>query len=323
MPENDKVARMFEEPRLVASGGPKLATYVRGEGKTIVLLPGTWDLAASFRELIGPLVRAGHRVVAFDLPGHGKSETWGCAHIALGALADALDTALDSLGVERAIVVGHDFGARLGRELAARHPERVAGLVSLGMILSGRMPVDPSRLFREALGPRFFLLALERPGEIEALLEEDVEKTLSFFHRGVEGSSIPFEGTSYALFDELAAFEPRRAAGRPLHDAAWFRRYVDAFEETGFRDALAMLRPITQNWEDEARRPERLEMPVAVILGERDALVPPARLEGFDPSGCFPCFSAEIIKGAGHFPQLEASSKLCAELLAFSEGAPW
>jgi pimeloyl-ACP methyl ester carboxylesterase len=324
MPENDKYAGMFEEPRLVTTGGGrKLAAYVFGEGKPVVLLPGTWDLAASFRELVDPLVRGGHQVVAFDLPGHGRSESWGRAHITLAELADALHTALDSLGVERALVVGHDFGARLGREHAARRPDRVVALVSIGMILSGRMPVDPSRLFHEALGPRFFVLALQRPGEIEALLAEDVAKTLSFFHRGACEGSVPFEGTTYALFDELSTFEAEHAAGRPLHDEVWFRRYVEAFQASGFRDALAMLRPLTQNWEDESRRPERLEMPVAVILGERDALVPPARLEGFEPSDCFSRFSAEIIAGAGHFPQLEASSNLCARLLAFSESAAW
>jgi pimeloyl-ACP methyl ester carboxylesterase len=319
----DHDASMFESARLVSTGGPRLAAYVRGEGKPVVLLPGAWDLAASFRALVDPLVRSGHRVIAFDLPGHGRSDPVGRAHIRLRELVEWLCDALDVLGAGRALVVGHDLGARVGRELAARHPERVAGLASIAMILSGRMPVDPDRLFREALGPRFFLLALEEPGEIEARLEDDVAKTIAFFHRGARPGSIPFEGTSYALFDELESFDPRHAAGRPLHEGEWHGRYVEAFEASGFGDALAMLRPLTPNWEDEASRPERLDVPVRFILGERDALVPPARLEGFDPSPCFPRFSLAIIEGAGHFPHLEASSKVSEALIELSKGAPW
>lgn len=310
---------MFDEARRVPAGGHELAAYVRGEGPAVVFLPGAFDLAASFREVVPPLSRAGHRVVAFDLPGHGASATWGRARLPARELADALDEALEALGVTRALVVGHDLGARIGRELAARHPGRVRGLVSIGMVLTGRMPVDPARLFREALGPRFFLLAIQEPGAVEPLLARDVARTLAFFHRGAGPASTPFEGTRYALFDELASFRPEAPAGKILHDEPWFSRYVDAFERTGFDDALAMLRPITENWRDEAERPERLEVPVTFILGERDALVPPERAEGLGSSECFPKCAVEIVAGVGHYPHLENAPEVSALLLSLAK----
>src|SRR5690606_11146060 len=150
-----KLKSMFEDARLV---GPGLASYAGGEGRPIVLLPGVWDLAASYRALAPQLIRAGHRVIAFDLPGHGASRALGAARreLPVRALAASLEAALDELGVGRALLVGHDHGARVARELAARSPERAAGLVSLAMVLSGRAPVDPEQIFRAALGPRFF-----------------------------------------------------------------------------------------------------------------------------------------------------------------------
>lgn len=314
---------MFDEPRWIRASGRTLAAYAAGEGRPVVVLPGVWDLAASFRELVPPLVAAGHRVIAFDLPGHGRSPSWGETSISLASLSKVLADALAELGVERALVVGHDFGARLGRELAARHRGRVSALASIAMVLTGRMPVDPVALFREALGPRFFLLAIEAPGPVEALLRRDVERTLAFFHRGARPGSVPFEGTQYAFFDELDRFDPAAAPGYFLHDEPWRSRYVEAFEASGFDDALACLRPLTQNWRDEGDRPEGLDIPVAFILGELDALVPPSRLEGADLRPLFPNAVVEVVRGVGHHPHLEAPHDVVARLLELSRGASW
>jgi pimeloyl-ACP methyl ester carboxylesterase len=67
-----------------------------------------------------------YRVVAVDLPGHGA-----LADIPF-RLADAsalVASIVDEAGRGRAIVIGQSLGAYVGMDLAARHPDRVAGLV--------------------------------------------------------------------------------------------------------------------------------------------------------------------------------------------------
>src|SRR5690606_41991742 len=68
--------------------------------------------------------------------------------------SDLIREALDARGVEKAIFVGHDHGAKILRELIAEDERIARGFVILATILSGRMPVDPTLLFRQAFSPR-------------------------------------------------------------------------------------------------------------------------------------------------------------------------
>ena len=75
------------------------------------------------------------RVLAVDLPGHGRSlaptgEEGNAVH-SLAGYADAVAMAMDRQGVERAVLIGHSNGVPVVREVLRRHPERVAGIVTL------------------------------------------------------------------------------------------------------------------------------------------------------------------------------------------------
>ena len=72
----------------------------------------------------------GYRVLAVDLPGHGRSD--GPPLASVEALADWLLALLDAAGVARAHLVGHSMGSLVALEAAARAPERADGLVMVG-----------------------------------------------------------------------------------------------------------------------------------------------------------------------------------------------
>ena len=80
---------------------------------------------------------AAFRVIACDLPGHGRREA---ESFELAAAADDLALAIDKLAGGRALVVGLSLGGYVAMDLAARHPERVAGLVLAG---ASQEPVGP------------------------------------------------------------------------------------------------------------------------------------------------------------------------------------
>ncbi|HWT04161.1 MAG TPA: alpha/beta fold hydrolase, partial [Xanthomonadales bacterium] len=73
-----------------------------------------------------------HRVVRYDMRGHGLTDTTpsGDAHAAtIAQLADDAVALLDALGIERVSFVGLSIGGMVGQRVAAEYPERVESLV--------------------------------------------------------------------------------------------------------------------------------------------------------------------------------------------------
>lgn len=302
------------ERRLELTSGA-LACLDCGEGDPIVFLPGAFDLAFSFRHQMIAAIDAGYRAIALELPGHGSSDLLRAERLPAREILRILREALDARGVEKAIFVGHDHGAKILRELIAEDERIARGFVILATILSGRMPVDPTLLFRQALSPNFFLLALEEPGPIEEILNADIEASLRYFHRGNAAGSIAFASTEYEFFDEIArGVDP---GGALLHRDDEFAHYVRAFVRTGFDASLAILRPISENHRDERARRETLDLPMAFFLGGKDGQLPKERLEGYCPRELFPRAELFVFEDAGHFPHLEAPDAVNETLLDF------
>lgn len=99
-----------------------LHTTVHGSGPGIVLAHGAGGgIESNFGPVI-PALAAGHTVVASDYPGDDTPLT-------LDALADALVAAAVDAGVETFTIVGFSLGTAVAVRAAARHPERVTGLL--------------------------------------------------------------------------------------------------------------------------------------------------------------------------------------------------
>ncbi len=102
---------------------------------TIVLLHGWPESAHAWRSVI-PLLAGRFDVIAFDLPGIGRSTEWS-GDFDKRSLADDVHSALAGFGLHRVILAGHDLGAMVAYAYARRHPGRVAGLVILDQPLPG------------------------------------------------------------------------------------------------------------------------------------------------------------------------------------------
>jgi len=104
-----------------------------------VLLPGIGRPPADLHALAVLLDQAGYRVVLPEPRGMGASS--GPLHgITLHDLADDVAAALTAVGGGPAVVVGHAFGNRVARTLAADHPELVRAVALLSC--SGKVPHD-------------------------------------------------------------------------------------------------------------------------------------------------------------------------------------
>jgi pimeloyl-ACP methyl ester carboxylesterase len=111
----------------------------RGAGPPVLCLHGAGGAHTHWGHLLAGLSGVA-RVVALDLPGHGRTTLPAPADIAgYGSAAIAL---LDALGLERAVLAGHSMGAAAALEAAVAAPGRVAGLALIGA--SARLRVAPT-----------------------------------------------------------------------------------------------------------------------------------------------------------------------------------
>ena len=100
-----------------------------GSGPDVILIHGvTGDLSIWFLcEAMGVLARS-FRVTAFDLRGHGYSDVPRDGYTSADQAGDVL-AIMDGLGIERAALVGHSFGAVIATHAAVLYPGRIDGLV--------------------------------------------------------------------------------------------------------------------------------------------------------------------------------------------------
>jgi pimeloyl-ACP methyl ester carboxylesterase len=109
-------------------------------GVPVVLLHSLAGNSGQWARVLDRL-RAGRRALALDLRGHGQSEAPANADYSFGAMAGDVGSVVDSLGLERFVLVGHSMGAGVALVYAGAHPERVAGLLLLDPIGDGtRIP---------------------------------------------------------------------------------------------------------------------------------------------------------------------------------------
>jgi pimeloyl-ACP methyl ester carboxylesterase len=116
------------------SGGVGIEYEVTGEGRPVVLLHGFPDSGRLWRHQAAALADAGYRAIVPDMRGYGRSDKpEGPEAYAMHLLAGDVLAVLDDAGVERAHVVGHDWGAAVAWAVGAVLGDRVDRLVALSV----------------------------------------------------------------------------------------------------------------------------------------------------------------------------------------------
>lgn len=182
-------ARMGAPERMIATRHGRVAVSDSGgSGPAILAIHGNSACKEAFCRQFEAL-RGTHRLIAFDLPGHGVSDN---ADPETGynvpAYADVAEDVLAALGVERPIILGWSLGGYVGLELAAREPGRYAGLAITGTSPLNIVPEDFARGYDASshlvlAGKQYFTRAEQRAyaGSATAPLSADS----AFMHRNI------------------------------------------------------------------------------------------------------------------------------------------
>lgn len=282
------------EPTIQAVNGIDLAVTEEGKGDPVVLIHGFPELAYSWRHQMPALAGAGFRAIAYDQRGCGGSskpenvEAYALTHL----VADAIGL-LDTLGLQKATFVGHDWGSIVVWTAALMHPDRVESVVSLNVPYRGWCAGFPTIGFiRERLADRFgYVLSFQEPGVTEAAFESDPNAWLR------------------AIF-------LRVAADKDFMTEDEFAVYRDALVEGGIFGPLGPYRNIDANaatTEHLANAP--ITQPTLMISADRDPILPPSLTEGMER--WVPDLTIVGIEHSGHWTQQEQPGHVNAALIDY------
>ena len=278
---------MYQVPGAVQQAvnvhGLRIAYRKAGAGPPVVLLHG---LAYSWLTWAAniPALAQHSAVYAPDLPGHGDSDRPALFYgFELGV--KLLRRFVDRLDLSQITLVGHSLGGALALKFALANPSRVTRLVLVDAAGLG----ERTSLF-------FRLMAV--PGVRELVLS---------------GKLITVGGMRKRLF-----LRPERVGpglSKALHHArtAQLNRSI----------AREMIGAGLEELPDQAPRLAELQMPVLVVWGEGDRLLPVAHAR--DLARRYPHIPVRILPDVGHWPHMEAAeafNELLVQFIASGEGTP-
>ena len=121
--------------RFIETNGIRMRIAEMGDEGPLVLLAHGWPESwYSWRHQLPALARAGYRVVAPDMRGYGETDAPEAVEdYDIEQLADDMVGIIDEIGVEQAVIVGHDWGAIVAWNSVLLHPSRFSGLVAMSV----------------------------------------------------------------------------------------------------------------------------------------------------------------------------------------------
>jgi pimeloyl-ACP methyl ester carboxylesterase len=251
----------------VFARGINVHYQTRGEGPDVVLIHGvTSSLATWYNGILTSLVAAGFRVTAYDLRGHGLSES---APTGYSSQETALDLAalLDALGIGQAMLAGHSFGGAIAMNFAMLYPERTRGVVLLD---SGLACLRHLRVIEDWGGWKS--PGLQEEGFTpEWFQEEDSKQDMSEFLR--KGLSVP----------RLQGFKKGQVGLTP--------RIKKLLEETRVGSEMREIAGLTED------RVREIQTPVLALYGATS----PNRKMAAHLGDIMPNCAPIILDGLGHF----------------------
>jgi pimeloyl-ACP methyl ester carboxylesterase len=249
-----------------------------GTGSAVLLLHGWPTSSHLWRQVMVPIAQA-NRAVAVDLPGFGASDKPLDRRYGFALFERTIDVLLAELGIHQTAIAVHDLGGPVGVHWAIRNPQRVTKLALLNTLLYPELSeavVEFVRLLRNPESRD----KLTSPAGLESVMR-----------RGLVDQSRLTDEVLQAVREPFRTEESRRALA-----AAGIQLELEGFAETG-------------------RRLHELRMPVRIIYGARDQLLPDvadtmARVERDLPQAV-----TTTLPNCGHFLQEEAPQQV-GELLA-------
>ena len=259
------------------------------DGVPIVLVHGWPELSWSWRHVLSHLGGMGFRAIAPDMRGYGRSQVYDdpSAYALRHQVADLIGLA-DALGLERAVWVGHDWGAPAVWSVASHNPDRCHGVANLCVPyrtlefgMEHMLPLVDRTLYPEDSAPygqwayqRFYVEQFDRATSV---MEADVLCTVRALFRHGKPEALGKPSPHADIFRNGGWFGGAdRAPDLPLDTQVLTETdlaiYTDALSRNGFRGPNAYYLNDADNaaYSATALNGGRLDMPVLFLAGRYD-----------------------------------------------------
>jgi pimeloyl-ACP methyl ester carboxylesterase len=310
------------------SNGIELRAVVEGAGPLVVLVHGWPESWYSYRHQLDPIQRAGFRVAAIDVRGYGGSDKpEPIEAYTLREIAADVAGVIEALGEERAILIGHDWGAPICWATSIVHAERVRAVIGMSVPHLGRPKRPLTEIYRSMYADRFFYqLYFLEPGIAERELEADIPRSLRMTYYGASGECTADERAFSSSKPKDAKYLDRMVDPNPL--PAWLtpedlEYYASQFRVSGFRGPINRYRNHERDFHELPQLAQPITQPALFIAGERDPVLGFTRgrslLDAMD-AHYRDLRGKLVIPGAGHWVQQEAPEPVNAAILSFLTG---
>lgn len=311
---------------MVSSAGHRIHVAEHGpeDGTPVVMIHGFPESWYSWRHQLTALGDAGYRAIAMDVRGYGRS----AAPSALDAysmtpLVGDVIAVIDDLGVEDAVVIGHDWGAPIAWNTALLRPGRVRGVAGLSVPYAGRGDARPLETFLTfSADELFYINYFQEPGVAEAEVEKDLAGWLMGFYFTASGEgdhsqpSMSFVPPGRELRERFQYPAPGQMAWMTDEDFAY---YLGEFERSGLTGGFNRYRNIERDWEELSPwRHAPIQVPALFIGGDKDGptMLGQGAISRFETT--LPQLTKSVIlEQCGHWVQQEKPAETNQLLIEF------
>jgi pimeloyl-ACP methyl ester carboxylesterase len=268
------------------------------EHDPVLLLHGWPDDALSWNQVAPKLAEAGYRVLTPNLRGFGETRFLDLATIRSGqlsALGSDLIEFADALGLQKFVVVGHDWGARAAYIAAALRPDRITSCVALSV---GWGTNDPNQTLSLSQARNYWYHWFLATPRGEAVLRDTPKEFTKFLW----STWSPQWKFSDAEFETTA---------KSFENPDWFAVTLNSYRN---RRGWAAGDPQYAEMDAKLNPAPRIAVSTLVLHGDGDGANAPATSEGREAmfSGLY---RRRLVPGAGHFPQREKPGFVASAML--------
>lgn len=287
--------------------GPKVVLFVHG-------FPEIWY---SWRHQMIAVAAAGYRAIAIDFRGYGLSDhPPEPEKTDFNDFLDDIVGVLDTLGISKVFVVGKDFGAFSVFQIAVVHPERVLGVITLGIpfMLPGRITQGPDN----PLPKGFYIVRWKEPGRAEADFGRfDVKTVIRNIYILFCRSELQVAADDEEIMDLVDPATPLP----PFFTEEDLAAYATSYEKSGFRTALQVpYRTMDKDCGITDPNP-KITAPSMLIMGEKDYVMKFPGMEDFIRSGkvkeYMPDLDIIFLPEGNHFVQEQLPQKVNQLIINF------